>query len=105
MLIELPQVLRYLDFKRDFFGSKKARGACGVVLMSWGRISSCWPLSRTTSTGESPVQIPQRWTRAVHGRGVLGGSPLIPALGEQWDFEDPREFVLRLPRIARHRGL
>ncbi|MEU5864879.1 hypothetical protein ABZ815_27185 [Nonomuraea sp. NPDC047529] len=101
MLIELPQVLRYLDFKRDFFGSKKARGACSIVLMSWGRISSCWPLSRTTSTEESPVQIPQRWTRAVHGRGVLGGVPN----GEQWDFEDPREFVRRLPRIARHRGL
>ncbi|MFF0862991.1 DUF4240 domain-containing protein [Nonomuraea sp. NPDC003560] len=111
LLIELPQVLRYLDLKRDYSGSKRARSR-GMQR----RHEEAWPEFELLAyvaheayegiTGSDSAALYE----AVHGRGVFGGFPLIPALGgvpdgEQWDFDDPTELVRRLPRIARHRGL
>ncbi|MEU1721853.1 DUF4240 domain-containing protein [Nonomuraea sp. NPDC005692] len=111
LLIELPQVLRHLDLKRAYYSSKGVRSRD-----MQRRLEEEWPefellayvaheaYERITGSGSGALY------EAVHERGVFSGFPLIPALGsvpdgEQWDFDDPREFVRRLPRTARHRGL
>ncbi|MEU1384362.1 MULTISPECIES: DUF4240 domain-containing protein [unclassified Nonomuraea] len=109
LLIELPQVSRYLDFKREYSSSKRARSRD-----MRRRLEEEWPefelpayvaheaYERITGSGSGALY------EAVHGHGVFSGFPLIPALGgvpdgEQWDFDDPREFARRVPRTARHR--
>ncbi|MEV4367230.1 DUF4240 domain-containing protein [Nonomuraea sp. NPDC049637] len=111
LLIELPQVLRHLDLKRAYSGSKKARSRDVLRRLEeegpdFEQLASVACEAYERITGSEGVGLYE----AVRGRGVFGSFPLVPALGgvpegEQWDFEDLGELVRRLPRIARHRGL
>ncbi|MFI6918637.1 DUF4240 domain-containing protein [Nonomuraea spiralis] len=107
-LIELPQVLHLLELEKPSATSAK-RWLQDPEQMREEQ-PEFDPLGHVAYHAYEQVtgQDPDGLGEAADARGVSGGFPLVPALGnvphgEQWDFDDEQEMARRLPRIARYR--